>query len=268
MKSPLSRPRIWLTIFTLLFAAIAQGRTFTMSDGASIDGKVVTFKNGMIVFAKDGGGKSLYSLDAFSAEDQAYLKQQFPDGDTRSSPRTTKTATPAPTPGPKVQTVPPTQKQAQQAAPAADSGHPGLQKLNIGSMAPEIKARPQGQSDFISIKDYRGKLVVVHFWSSSVPQSIEELKGLAYLHHKYKDRGFELIGVAMDTSRRRVNSIEEAIGVSWPMRMDEERETITEWGVTALPTNVLIDQVGVIRRPHITANELQYVLAEHLGPAN
>ncbi|WP_309397187.1 TlpA disulfide reductase family protein [Cerasicoccus maritimus] len=236
-----------------------------MQNGDKVEGEVVAFKNGMIVIAKDSGGKALYSLDAFSTADQTYLSEKFPTGNKRESARTTKTATPAPKPGPSVETAAPTTKKtaAQNQRP---STHPGLSKLRQGSMGPELKARPQGKSEWVSQRDFHGKLLVVQFWSTSVPQSIEEVKGLAYLHRKYQDRGFELMGVAMDSSRRRVNNVEEAIGVNWPMRMDEDRVTIQEWGVTALPTNVLIDQNGVILREHISARELQYLLAERLGP--
>ncbi|WP_309385578.1 TlpA disulfide reductase family protein [Cerasicoccus frondis] len=267
MNLPVRLLRLSLPYFILLVTVLAQARTFTMKDGEKIEGTVVSFKNGMIVLAKDGGGKSLHSLETFSPADQAYLNEKFPSGDKRESVRATATATPAPTPGPTVETTPPTPRQTAPQS-ATQAGHPGLTKLRAGSLAPEVKARPQGKPDFVTNRDMTGKIVVVHFWSTSVQQSLEELKGLAYLYHKYHDRGFELIGVAMDSSRRRVNGVEEAIGVTWPMRMDEERETIAEWGVTALPTNVLIDQVGVIQRPHISARELQYFLADQLGPAN
>jgi len=240
-----------------------------MKDGSKINGQVASFKNGMIVLAKDEGGRSLYSLSAFSEADQAYLQEKYPQGDQRQDRRGTATAAPAPKPQPNPQAPQagaqkPTPQQT--AATPAPSGHPGLKTLQRGSMPPEIKGRIQGKSDYLSLEDLRGRIIVVHFWSTTVPQSIEEVKGLAYLHHKYKDRGFALIGVAMDASQRRLNDVEEAIGVNWPMRLDDERKTIEEWGVTALPTNVLIDQAGVIQAEHISARDLQYVLADQLGP--
>lgn len=265
-----AKPNLPIRIL-VLFASFCccvwmQARTFNMQDGSKINGEVVSFKNGMIVFAKDGGGRSLYSLSAFSPEDQAYLNQQYPQGDERQNRPGTATAKPEPTPAPQPQrrAQPSTNQQTAQTKPA--TGHPGLKTLRQGSVAPKIKGRIQGKSDYLSIDDLRGRIVVVHFWSTTVPQSIEEVKGLAYLHHKYKDRGFELIGVAMDASQRRLNAVEESVGVNWPMRLDEERETIEEWGVTALPTNVLVDQNGVILKEHISARELQYYLAEELGP--
>ncbi len=235
-----------------------------MQDGAQINGEVVSFKNGMIIIAKDGGGKSLYNLSAFSKADQAYLLQKFPQGDTREEYRGTATAKPEPKQG--TAAAPKPKPQAKASPTPEVNNHPGLKTLQQGSLAPKIKGRVQGKADYLSIDDLRGRIVVVHFWSTAVPQSIEEVKGLAYLNHKYKDRGFALIGVAMDHSQRRLNDAEEAIGVTWPMRLDEDRQTIEEWGVTALPTNVLIDQNGVILQEHISARELQFYLAEHIGP--
>lgn len=262
------RPR-WIVLFValLIFNIGAEARTFTMSDGAKIDGEVVSFKNGMIILAKDAGGRSLYNLNAFSAADQAYLQEKFPQGDAREDRPGTATAKPVEKPSaPASPKKPKPVANQQQSQSQSVSSHPGLKALREGSVPPEIKGRIQGRGDYLSIKDLRGRIVVVHFWSTGVTQSVEEVKGLAYLHEKYKDRGFELIGVAMDSSQRRLNDVEEAIGVTWPMRLDEERATIEEWGVTALPTNVLIDQNGVILREHISARDLQYFLADNLGP--
>ncbi|GHB94177.1 peroxiredoxin family protein [Cerasicoccus arenae] len=263
MNAPHSCRTFLLVALLTIITLGADGRTYQMRNGDVINGEVVSFKNGMIVLAKDGGGKSLVTLDAFSDADQAYLQEKFPQGDKREAVRaTTSRSTIKPTPTAKPQTAAPTQ---QKAAPA-QSNHPGLKTLRQGALPPAIKARIQGKSDYVSVSDLKGKIVVVHFWSTGTPPSIEEVKGLAYLYEKYHGRGFELIGVAMDNSQRRLNDAEEALGITWPMRLDEERRTIEEWGVTALPTNVLIDQVGVIRQEHISANDLQYVLAEQLGP--
>jgi len=251
----------------LTFVATATGlsaRTFTLKDGAKIEGEVVSFRNGTIVIAKDGGGKGLYTLASFSEADQAYLTEKYPDGAERESRPGTATAKPSPQPSPSASPRGSTPGRPA-STPKPASSHPGLKQLRIGMAAPEIKGRAQGQADYVSLEDYHGKIVVVHFWSTSVPQSIQEVEGLAYLHRKYRDRGFELIGVAMDQSQRRLNSVERQLGVGWPMRLDEERQTIEEWGVTALPTNVLVDQVGVIRAEHISARDLQHVLAKQLG---
>ncbi|MGE9295394.1 MAG: TlpA disulfide reductase family protein [Puniceicoccales bacterium] len=258
--------RCWLAALLALACTLTtQARTFQLTDGSQLNGEVVSFKNGTIVIAKDGGGKGLYTLASFSEADQAYLNDTYPDGATRDNRPGTATKKPEPAPQP-TPAATPTQSSAQrQPTEATQPAHPGLKNLRVGMNAPAIKARVHGKADFTSLDDMNGKIVVVHFWSTAVPQSIKELEGLAYLHQKYKDRGFELIGVAMDQSQRRVNSIEREFGVSWPMRMDEERQTIDEWGVVALPTNVLIDQVGVIRAPHISAHDLQYVLAKQLG---
>lgn len=245
----------------------AQARTFTMNDGTQVNGQVVKFQNGMIILAKDGGGKAILNLNAFSEADQAYLRAQFPQGDQRDEIKGTATAKPAPQPAPEAPTATgAAQPTPQAASAAAASNHPGLKKLRQGSVAPKIKGRIQGKAEYLSLDDLRGRFVVVHFWSTAVQPSIEEVEGLVYLHHKYKDRGFEMIGVAMDGNQRRLNDVEKSLGVTWPMRMDENRETIEEWGVTALPTNVLIDQNGVILKEHISARELQFLLAEQLGP--
>jgi len=253
----------FISVIFVFAVAILNAREFTLADGTTLNGTVVSFKNGTIVIAKDGGGKALYTLPSFSEADQDYLMEQFPDGAKREIRPGTATKKPdiKHEPSPKPTTA------ARRTAPAnTQPPHPGLKNLQLGMNAPDVKARAQGKAEWVSLKeDLHGKLVIVHFWSTAVPQSIREVEGLAYLYKKYRGRGFELIGVAMDQSRRRLNDVEGKLGVSWPMRLDEERKTIDEWGVIALPTNVLIDQAGVIRREHISARELQHLLAQQLG---
>lgn len=262
MKSLLRFACLLAILFGLL--ASLQARTFLMKDGNRVDGEVVSFKNGMIVIAKDGGGKGLYTLASFSDADQAYLREQFPQGNQRKEVKGTASKPQAP---PKPVAAQPSSDPVRTAsAHDPDKGHPGLKTLRKGMLAPEIKGRVQGKSEYVSIEDLRGKLVVVHFWSTRVPPSVEEVKGLAYLYEQYHDRGLEYIGVAMDGSQRRLNDVEEELGVTWPMRLDDDRETVTAWGVTALPTNVLVDQVGVIQDEHMSAQKLQKLLAEAFGP--
>ncbi|MEO0795467.1 MAG: TlpA disulfide reductase family protein [Verrucomicrobiota bacterium] len=257
--------QVGIVLVTMLVACSLPGRIFEMKDGTKVDGEIVSFKNGTIVIAKTGGGKGLYTLSAFSAADQQYLNETFPSGSQRKEVKGT-TTRPKPTPAPQAKSKQSATPQAkQQARPAQQAPHPGLKNLRVGSIPPEIAARIQGKQDKRGLGDLRGKLVVIHFWSTSAPQSVREVEGLAYLYRKYQKHGFELLGVAVDQSQRRLNSVEESMGVTWPMILDEERRTIEKWGVTALPTNVLIDQNGVIVNPHISANQLQYVLAEQFG---
>jgi peroxiredoxin len=49
----------------------------------------------------------------------------------------------------------------------------------------------------IALAELRGKVVLVNFWATSCPGCIKEMPGMIETYTQYKDRGFEIIAVAM-----------------------------------------------------------------------
>ena len=49
----------------------------------------------------------------------------------------------------------------------------------------------------IVLDELRGKVVLVNFWATSCPGCIKEMPGMVETYNQYKDRGFEIIAVAM-----------------------------------------------------------------------
>lgn len=53
----------------------------------------------------------------------------------------------------------------------------------------------QGQP--VSLDALRGKVVLVNFWSTTCPACAREMPGMAETYERYRDRGFEIVAVAM-----------------------------------------------------------------------
>ncbi|WOO41450.1 TlpA disulfide reductase family protein [Rubellicoccus peritrichatus] len=225
-----------------------------MKNGDLVEAELVSCRNGMVVLKKDSGGRTLISLEQFSAESQTEVLEKFPNGGKRSEVKTvsTRKAEPKPTVTKKKTAPQQVQKQTSQNQPP----HPGLAKLKRGDAAPPLSAKIQGSPERVSLQSLRGKMVMVVFWSSRAPMSIEEVQRLVSIYPSMKKQGVELIGVSMESSGRTLNSIEEQLGITWPMALDPRGEIVKQWGVTALPTIVVIDQNGLIARENITVAQM------------
>ncbi|HEY8387746.1 MAG TPA: TlpA disulfide reductase family protein [Parasegetibacter sp.] len=111
----------------------------------------------------------------------------------------------------------------------------------------------------LSLADYKGKYVLVDFWASWCIPCRKGNPHLLELYKKYKDKGFEIIGVSDDDSKLenwRKAVEEDGIGV-WKHILRGLKRTADggfnrsasisdRYGIHTLPTKILIDPQGVI----------------------
>jgi thiol-disulfide isomerase/thioredoxin len=121
------------------------------------------------------------------------------------------------------------------------------------------------QGETLSLSDYRGKYVLIDFWASWCLPCRAGHPHLLELYAKYKDKGFEIISVADDDKNPAVwrNAVEkDKVGV-WKhilrgLDMGRIKKGDTNYnnypneisagryGVTSLPTKVLVNPEGMI----------------------
>jgi thiol-disulfide isomerase/thioredoxin len=124
-------------------------------------------------------------------------------------------------------------------------------KLNAFAAA---KVKADGKPvDFASLK---GKYVLLDFWGSWCRPCRASHPHLKELYAKYKDKGFEIIGIALehskslDDDRKTWQTAIEQDGLTWMQVLDNENldkfNSVQQWEVTAFPTKILLDRDGNI----------------------
>ncbi len=104
----------------------------------------------------------------------------------------------------------------------------------------------------VHLADYRGKVVLLDFWATWCGPCKIEIPWFMEMQRKHKDRGFEVLGVAMDDEGwESVKPFVSELGVNYRILMGNDTTAQLYGGVDALPTTFLIDRTGRIAAVHV-----------------
>ena len=128
--------------------------------------------------------------------------------------------------------------------------------------APEISIAEWIDQPPVKLADLRGRVVLLDFWATWCVPCIETLPKLNTLHKKYKDRGLVIVGMTNffgEANGRTLTPAQEAayvrefkkkFNVAYGFAIADSDHNDRNYGITSIPTAILIDKRGVVR--HIT----------------
>lgn len=131
---------------------------------------------------------------------------------------------------------------------------------SVGDKAPDFDLPATGPKEKVSLKDYRGKPVVLLFYPLDFSGTCTtELCGIRDTLHDYEALGAEVLAISVDSIfAHRAWAGQE--GFSFPLLSDLKRETISRYGVLdeergfAKRSAFVIDRDGVIRYRSVSDN--------------
>lgn len=143
-----------------------------------------------------------------------------------------------------------------------------FQPTEVGDKFANIKGQAiDGQE--ISLSDYagKGKIVLVDFWASWCPPCIAELPHIVKIYEKYKDKGFEIVGVSLDEDKDAWETATKEYGVVWPQFSNLkgwDEPAARAYNVQSIPHTILLDKDGIIIDKDLRSEALNKKLEELL----
>lgn len=132
------------------------------------------------------------------------------------------------------------------ATATANASSSELVTLDVGSMMPEYTALELDGSEF-NLASKRDKVLLVNLWATWCGPCRFEIPELQAIHGRYKDRGFEVIGVSVDEGGADVvKPFVEEQKMTYPVVLDPRGQLADMLQVSVLPTTILVDRSGKI----------------------
>jgi peroxiredoxin len=117
------------------------------------------------------------------------------------------------------------------------------EELNPPPPAPEFRLKDiNGKS--LSLRDYRGKVVLLNFWATWCPSCKFEMPSMDAFHKELGDKGLVVLAVNVRESVDEVKAFFQEHRLSFPALLDEDGDVFERFNVWSLPTTFIIGKKG------------------------
>ena len=115
----------------------------------------------------------------------------------------------------------------------------------------------------ISLQQYRGKVVLLDFWAVWNGFCIGDILRVKKIYDTYKDQGFDIIGVSLDTDETKLRNYLEENDIHWRQiysGLERQSPLAQQYDVRSIPARWLIDREG-----KLIAHEAHHKLISRKG---
>jgi peroxiredoxin len=132
----------------------------------------------------------------------------------------------------------------------------------VGAPAPEINSE-RGYGEYPGLEGLKGKVVVIDFFAHWCPPCKAAFPDMRKMYDDLKPKGLEIIGVTRyygyynaeknlnkDDEFARMADFNKEFNINWPLVYDAN-DSFTSYGVSGIPTSILVDRDGIIRSVHV-----------------
>ncbi|RKD30907.1 TlpA family protein disulfide reductase [Thermohalobacter berrensis] len=125
-----------------------------------------------------------------------------------------------------------------------------ISPIDIGKEGPGFTLENLA-GEYVSLKDYRGKTILINFWATTCPYCVKEMPDLDKLYLENKDNNFVVLAINVAESKATVEKFIKEEGYHFPVLLDKTGETFIKYMGRFIPTTIMIDSNGKIKYIHV-----------------
>lgn len=139
--------------------------------------------------------------------------------------------------------------------------------LAIGSKFPDFQEKDLAGKP-LSISGLKGKVVLVDFWATWCGPCIAELPNVLKAYEQHHAKGFEIVGISLDSDRAKLDSFIKKEKMTWAQFFDGQgwkNKLGKQYGINSIPATYLLDAEGKIIAKDLRGEALEKAVAKALG---
>lgn len=138
--------------------------------------------------------------------------------------------------------------EAKQAAPGAFAERGAEAGTLAGRAAPDFALRDLN-GHVRSLRDYRGRVLILNFWATWCRPCKMEIPDFIALQESYRSKGVRFVGVSVDEPGQEamLRSFVRGQGINYDVLLADENITALYGGIQSIPTTFVIGADGAIR---------------------
>ena len=138
-----------------------------------------------------------------------------------------------------------------------------------GKLVPDFQSFKTDGKKQMKLSDLRGQVVLIDFWASWCGPCRAENPNVVKNYQKYKDAGFTVMSVSLDSDRNKWLAAITADQLSWPNHVSDlggwQNKVAQQFGVTSIPFTILIDRDGKVIATNLRGAALEQTLQQIFG---
>ena len=122
----------------------------------------------------------------------------------------------------------------------------------------------------LRLEDLRGKVVLLNFFATWCAPCIQEIPDFVRLRGKFKDKGFEIVGIGLDMEgAAALGPFAKRFSIPYPILVGTRKVVVDYGDMKGVPTSFFIDRNGYIaqsfigvRPPHMLEKTINQLLEQ------